>query len=47
MLSRRLFTKSSQSLSRFLWTGQEPLSKDDPEMWQLVQAEKARQKSGT
>jgi len=29
-----------------MWTGVEPLSVDDPEMWSLVQKEKARQKSG-
>ena len=28
------------------WTGQEPLEQDDPEMWDLIREEKARQKSG-
>jgi len=28
------------------WTGQEPLSEDDPEIWHLVQEEKQRQLGG-
>lgn len=28
------------------WTGQEPLAKDDPEMWELVKEEKRRQVNG-
>lgn len=28
------------------WTGQETLKQDDPEMWDLICEEKARQKSG-
>ena len=35
-----------ESPLRMLWTGNEPLSADDPEMWDLVKAEKKRQKSG-
>lgn len=35
-----------ESPLRMLWTGNEPLSADDPEMWDLVKAEKMRQKSG-
>ena len=34
------------SSQRFLWTGQEPLSQDDPEMWKLIKEEKQRQLSG-
>jgi len=32
--------------ARQLWTGQESIKEDDPEMWKLLQTEKARQKSG-
>merc|ERR1711915_518746 len=32
--------------SRSLWTGQESLAEDDPEMWSLVQEEKQRQLTG-
>lgn len=32
--------------SRSLWTGQESLEEDDPEMWSLVQEEKQRQLTG-
>lgn len=32
--------------SRQLWTGRESIGDSDPEMWQLLQLEKARQKSG-
>ena len=28
------------------WTGQESLSQDDPEMWDLIRAEKRRQMEG-
>ncbi|XP_034255975.1 serine hydroxymethyltransferase, mitochondrial-like [Thrips palmi] len=28
------------------WTGQEPIQQDDPEVWQLVQEEKQRQRNG-
>lgn len=29
-----------------LWTGQEPLAEDDPEIYQLVKEEKIRQRNG-
>ena len=32
--------------ARAKWTGQEPLSEDDPEVAGLIRAEKARQKTG-
>ena len=32
--------------ARSLWTGQEPMEQDDPEMWGLVQEEKQRQLKG-
>lgn len=32
--------------ARSVWTGQEPLSQDDPEMWKLIKEEKQRQISG-
>lgn len=28
------------------WTGQESLAQDDPEMWELIRAEKRRQMEG-
>jgi len=31
---------------RLLWTGQDTLDRDDPEMWGLLQAEKQRQRTG-
>lgn len=31
---------------RTIWTGKEPLSQDDPEMWSLIKEEKQRQLSG-
>ena len=33
-------------LARAKWTGQEPLAVDDPEVSDLIKAEKRRQKSG-
>ena len=36
----------AQNLSRAKWTGQEPLSEDDPEVAGLIRAEKRRQKTG-
>ncbi len=38
--------RAAAAASRHIWTGREPLSEDDPEMWSLLQAEKRRQKSG-
>merc|ERR1712212_1418449 len=32
--------------ARGLWTGTEDMSQDDPEMWGLIQEEKARQRLG-
>jgi glycine hydroxymethyltransferase len=29
-----------------MWTGNEPLAQDDPEMWELVKDEKRRQING-
>ncbi|KAG1698528.1 Serine hydroxymethyltransferase, mitochondrial [Nymphon striatum] len=47
---RKGLLKSSEKLlfqeSCSTWTGQEPLSQDDPEMWSLIQEEKQRQISG-
>jgi len=43
------FTRSASfapKQSRSLWTGQESLAEDDPEMWSLVQEEKQRQLTG-
>ena len=36
----------AQSFTRAKWTGQEPLSEDDPEVAGLIRAEKLRQKTG-
>ncbi|TRY75639.1 hypothetical protein TCAL_04503 [Tigriopus californicus] len=38
--------RATETRLRSLWTGQESLCQDDPEMWDLVQSEKRRQKSG-
>ena len=32
--------------SRSLWTGRESIEQDDPQMWELVRAEKQRQRTG-
>lgn len=40
------FTFRVFQVCRSLWTGQEPLSEDDPEIWALVQEEKQRQTNG-
>jgi hypothetical protein len=37
---------SGSVFSRNKWTGQEPLSVDDPEVSDLIRAEKTRQKTG-
>ncbi|XP_067003773.2 serine hydroxymethyltransferase, mitochondrial [Anabrus simplex] len=52
----RLCSKSTYNCSRNIlpavfraasgWTGQEPIQKDDPEMWSLLQEEKQRQMHG-
>jgi len=34
------------SSRRFLWTGQDSVEQDDPEMWNLLKTEKLRQKTG-
>ena len=39
-------TKASLSYARTIWTGQETLEQDDPEMKAIIQAEKHRQMSG-
>jgi len=39
-------TGTSRQLIASVWTGQEPLSQDDPEIFSLVQQEKARQCQG-
>jgi len=40
------YIKSFGSRCLSKWTGQESLSQDDPEMWNLIQAEKRRQMEG-
>ena len=42
--SSKLIAKNSQR--RNVWTGQEPLAQDDPEIEQLIKDEKRRQCSG-
>jgi len=44
-VTRRMRTLSQSSL-RTVWTCQEPLDQDDPEVWSLIQEEKRRQCSG-
>ena len=47
IVTRRLSTSLGRGLRRSSqWTGQESLEQDDPQMFQLVQAEKTRQVSG-
>ena len=47
IVTRRLSTSLGRGLRRTSqWTGQESLEQDDPQMFQLVQAEKTRQVSG-
>jgi len=46
-LTSRSLTRSLRQLTaRSVWTGQEPLAEDDPEIWSLIQQEKKRQNSG-
>ena len=43
MLARKMVIPKE---ARYIWTGREPLSEDDPDIDQLIKAEKKRQLSG-
>lgn len=46
-VTSRSLTRTAKSLTaRSVWTGQESLADDDPEVWGLIQREKKRQTSG-